>query len=105
MKIAHLLEQRKVLNKESLDFVWELLVVVALAAMLLWVVGGSRERYLFLDDGIALLLHSLDYNVGQLLNPEVVIHLKLILYDVVATVKVGNDIRVENFVARQFQKV
>ena len=39
MKFAHLLEQRKVLNKESLDFVWELLVVVALAAMLLLILS------------------------------------------------------------------
>ena len=57
------------------------------------------ERNVFGHDSFDLRCHFLDLRMGQGLNAEVVIFLKLILDNVTATVEGGNNILVKNLIA------
>ena len=98
MQLAHTLENRKVLNIFRLDFIREQVVVGAFTFLRLFI-SGSGERNMFGNNGFDLCRHFFDLCVCQVLNAEVIIFLKLILDNVVATVEGGNNILVKNLIA------
>ncbi|CDE58383.1 unknown [Prevotella sp. CAG:873] len=49
--------------------------------------------------------HFLDLRMGQGLNAEVVIFLKLVLHEVVAAVNLRDNVLIHYLIARQLQKV
>ena len=104
MQLAHTLEKRKVLNVLRLDFVGQCVVVGALALLWLLVCFGG-ERNVFGHDSFHLRGHFFDLRMGQGLNAEVVIFLKLIVQHIVAAVNLRDYVSVHNLIARQLQKV
>ena len=107
MQFAHTLEKRKVLNVLRLDFVGQRVVVFALAeATFIFRLGRSIiGQMMLVGNGLHLCGHFFDLRMGQGLNAEVVIFLKLVLDNVMATVESGNNILVKNLIARQLQKI
>lgn len=57
------------------------------------------------NNSLDLCRHFFDLYMGQDLNAEVVIFLKLALDNVVAFIEGSNNILVENLIAQQLQKV
>ena len=60
---------------------------------------------MFVGNGRHLRGHCLDMCVGHGLNAEVVILLKMILHEVVASVNLSDYVLIHNLIARQFQEV
>ena len=101
------MEKRQVLNVLRLDLVGQSIVVFALAKTTFIFRHGRSivGQMMLVGDGRHLRGHFLDLRVGQGLNAEVVIFLKLVLHDIVAAVNLRDYVFIHNLIARQLQKV
>ena len=98
MQFAHTLKERKVLNVLRLDLIRQTVVVDTFPFRLR--VGFRSKRNVFGNNGFDLSRHFLYLRMGQGLDAEVVILLKLILDNVMSFIKSGNNILVKNLIAR-----
>ena len=95
MQLAHTLKERKVLNVFRFYFVRERIVVFALAeATFIFRHGRSIiGQMMLVGNGLHLCGHFFDLRMGQGLNAEVVIFLKLVLHEVVAAVNLCDNFK------------
>ena len=104
MHFAHTLEKRKVLNVLRLDFIGQVFVVGTFALGRSLVRFGG-ERNMLGHNLFYLCRHFLDLDMGESLNAEIVVFLKLILHHIVAAVKLSNDVAIHDLIAGEFQQI